>query len=408
MSRSIAEQIAMSLRGIVGGELPVRLTVWDGSSAGPQDAPKVLIRDRHALRRLLWNQGELGAAQAYVTGEIDVESDLKSTLSQVRKTLQSQGISAIKRNPRAIKQLASIFKQNGAFGARPKPPITQAQVRGLLHSVGRDRKAISHHYDIPSDFYALFLDDAMAYSSGYWTSDAPEYGLQDAQRDKFTLVCDKLGLRPGMRLLDIGCGWGSLSLHAAEHYGVSVTGITIAQAQQDFARRRVAQRALDNVDIRVQDYRDLDEAPFDAVVSLEMGEHVGQRNFPTYIKQIHRHLRPGGRALIQQMTRHGKAPGGGPFIESFIAPDMHMRSLGENIELIEQGNLEVIGVQSLRQDYVRTVDAWYHNFEQNMDAVIAMMGEEVARVWRLYLVGGALAFEENRMGVDQVLTQRVG
>ncbi len=280
-------------------------------------------------------------------------------------------------------------------------------LNGRLHSVGRDRQAIHHHYDLSNDFYSLVLDPHMAYSCGYWRSTDDDYTVEDAQRDKFELVGNKLGLAPGARLLDIGCGWGSMSLYAAEHLGVQVTGVTIAAEQKQFIDARIAERGLqDRVEIRLQDYRAVQDDGFDAVVSLEMGEHVGQRNYPTYAKVLHDRVRPGGRVLVQQMSRRGRHPGGGPFIESFIAPDMHMRPVGETVDLIEDSGLEVRDVHAMREHYVRTVAAWHQTFEDNYDQVVGLVGEEVARVWRLYLVGGAMAFRDGRMGVDQILAVR--
>ena len=217
-----------------------------------------------------------------------------------------------------------------------------------------------------------------------------------------------------MRMLDVGCGWGSLSLHAAEHFGAQVTGVTIAAEQKRFIDARIAERGLqDRVEIRLQDYREVPERDhFDAVGSLEMGEHVGARNYPTYVEVLRRSVRPGGRVLVQQMSRQGagggKHPGGGPFIESFIAPDMTMRPVGETVDLIEAGGLEVRDVHAMREHYVHTVAGWMANFEANLPRLRELVGEEVVRVWRLYLVGGALAFRDGRMGVDQVLAVRPG
>jgi cyclopropane-fatty-acyl-phospholipid synthase len=236
----------------------------------------------------------------------------------------------------------------------------------------------------------------------------PGYSLADAQRDKLDLICRKLGLKPGDRLLDIGCGWGSLSLHAAQHYGARVVGVTLSREQQDFVLARVAERGLDGqVEIRLQDYREVPTASaerggFDAVTSIEMGEHVGAENYPTFAGVLHAAVREGGRVLVQQMSRRDR-PGGGAFIESYIAPDMHMRPVGETIALLENSGLEVRDVHAMREHYVWTVRAWLETFEKNWDAVVALVGEEIARVWRLYLVGAALVFEEGRMGVDQIL-----
>jgi cyclopropane-fatty-acyl-phospholipid synthase len=388
-----------------GGEIPVRLRAWDGSEAGPQDAPTVVVRDPAALRRLVYRPGELGLAQAYVTGEIDVEGDLLEAFRRVWEAVRERGASPKLSAGVLVNGLRTVTGL-GALGLPPAPPASQARLRGRLHSARRDRDAISHHYDLSNHFYSLILDPHMAYSCAYFTADTPDYTLEDAQRDKLDLVCRKLGLdqaRRGHRHLDIGCGWGSLSLHAAAEYGVRVVGVTIAREQKAFIDQRVAERGLgDRVDIRLQDYRDVADGPFDTVSSIEMGEHVGERNYPVFTGKIHDLLRPGGRALVQQMSRTTR-PGGGPFIEAFIAPDMHMRPVGETVDLFEQAGLEVRDVHALREHYVRTVDAWYATFEANWDRAVAMVGEEVARVWRLYLVGGALAFEEGRMGVDQLL-----
>ncbi|MGZ8178943.1 class I SAM-dependent methyltransferase [Williamsia sp. SKLECPSW1] len=405
-----AATIADLLAPYIGGELPVRLRAWDGSEAGPHDAPVVVLRSPDALRRLLWSPGELGAAQAYVTNELDVEGDLDEALTHVWSVIAARDLGRISITPARVARLVRSAAKLGAIG-RPLPaPASQAVVKGKLHTLARDRAAISHHYDLSNDFYALVLDPHMAYSSAYWTSDAADYTLADAQRDKLDMVCRKVGLdaRPGMRFLDVGCGWGSLSLYAAQTYGAQVVGVTISTEQKAFIDARIAERGLaDRVEIRIQDYRQIPDGPFDAVASIEMGEHVGQENYPTYTKALHDNVVDGGRVLIQQMSRkHGDNPGGGPFIESYIAPDMFMRPVGETVAMIEESGLEVRDVHAMREHYVRTVDVWYETFENRWDDVVAMVGEEVARVWRLYLVGGGMAFRDGRMGVDQILSVR--
>jgi cyclopropane-fatty-acyl-phospholipid synthase len=390
------------------GRLPVRVRAWDGSEAGPADAPMLVVRDRAALRRLAYRPGELGLAQAYVTGEIDVAGDLLDGLRRVWRRVREEGASPRVAPATVVHGLRTALRL-GALGHPPEPPASQARLRGRRHSLRRDREAVSHHYDLSNDFYALILDPHMAYSCAYFTSDDPGYTLEDAQRDKLDLVARKLGLAraaPGHRHLDIGCGWGSMSLHLAERYAVRVVGVTIAAAQKAFIDRQIEERGLqDRVEIRLQDYRDVADGPFDTITSIEMGEHVGERNYPMFAGGVHRLLREGGRAVVQQMSRRTR-PGGGPFIEAFIAPDMHMRPVGETVELFEAAGLEVRDVHALREHYVRTVAHWYATFEANWDRAVAMVGEEVARVWRLYLVGGALAFEERRMGVDQILMVR--
>jgi cyclopropane-fatty-acyl-phospholipid synthase len=409
--------LADELNGLVGelfgGPMPIRVRAWDGSEAGPAGAPTLVLRSPRALRRLLWHPNELGLAQAYVTGELDVEGDLAQGLRMVWATTRERRLNRAgggvgfqrlaQLAPRAMRAAA----QAGAFGPPLAPPDTQARLRGRRHSGRRDQAAIAHHYDLSNDFYALVLDPHMAYSCAYWTSDDPDYTLQEAQTDKLDLVCRKLGLRPGQRLLDVGCGWGSLSIHAAREYGVEVTGITLSRQQADFVQARVRELGLeDRVHIRLQDYRELGGVGYDAVASLEMGEHVGQANYPLYAATLQRMVLPGGRVLVQQMSRGSVAPGGGAFIEAYIAPDMHMRPVGETVAFLEQAGLECRDVHALREHYVRTVQAWYETFERRWSEAVDLVGEEMARVWRLYLVGGGLAFEEGRMGVDQILLVR--
>ena len=414
----VADRLAEAVRPFIGGDLPVRLEAWDGSAAGPEGAPLVVLRSPDALRRLLWHPGELGAAQAYVTGELDVPEqdgwDLESALSHAFAVGAERGLSGVRLSPRALVDAIRTAGDLGALGRPPAAPASQAKVKGRLHSLARDRSSISHHYDLSNEFYSLILEPQMAYSCGYHAT--PDTSLEEAQRAKLDLVCTKLGLGqgPGMKMLDVGCGWGSLSLHAAQYFGAQVTGVTIAAEQKKFIDARIAERGLqDRVEIRLQDYREVPERDhFDAVGSLEMGEHVGAANYSTYVEVLRRAVRPGGRVLIQQMSRQGvgggKHPGGGPFIESFIAPDMTMRPVGETVSLIESGGLEVRDVHAMREHYVLTVAGWLERFEANLPRLRELVGEEVVRVWRLYLVGGALAFRDGRMGVDQILSVRPG
>lgn len=406
----IAPRLAEALAPVLGGDLPVRLRAWDGSEAGPSDAPVVELRSPDAVRRLLWQPGELGAAQAYVTGELDVPHvdgwDLDSALTHAFSVARERGLTGTRPSLAATVRALRAVSGIGAVGRPPAAPASQARIRGRLHSRLRDGRSISHHYDLSNEFYSLILEPNMAYSCGYHSS--PDQPLEEAQSAKLSLVCRKLGLEPGMRLLDVGCGWGSLSLHAAEHFGAKVTGVTIAAEQKRFIDARIAERGLaDRVEIRLQDYRDVPERDaFDAVSSIEMGEHVGQGNYPTYAEVLRRSVRPGGRVLVQQMSRSGRWPGGGPFIESFIAPDMHMRPVGETVALLEGSGLEVRDVHAMREHYVHTVSGWLQRFELNVERLTELVGEEVVRVWRLYLVGGAMAFRDGRMGVDQILLVR--
>ncbi|BDH05932.1 MULTISPECIES: SAM-dependent methyltransferase [Streptomyces] len=400
-----AHRLAALVEDALGAPLPVRLRAWDGSETGPSDAPVVVLRSRRALRRLLWEPGELGLAQAYVTGEIDVEGDLAEGLRAAWKSARERGAHtprlSLADRVRALGEATRL----GVVGPRPPAPASQARLRGGRHTKARDRAAISHHYDLSNDFYRLLLDDTMAYSCGYWT--AEDMDPADAQRAKLELICRKLGLTPGARLLDIGCGWGSLTLYAAEHHKARVTAVTLAREQAAYVREQVRERGLEErVEVVCQDYRDITGSAYDAVATVEMGEHVGDAEYPAFAASLHRMVRPGGRVMVQQMSRGTTAPGGGAFIEAYIAPDMHMRPLGDTVSLLEAAGLEVRSTESMREHYVRTVAAWYETLERRWDDVVALVGEETARVWRLYLVGGALAFEEGRMGVDQILSVR--
>ncbi|MFG3283341.1 class I SAM-dependent methyltransferase [Streptomyces sp. NPDC048111] len=408
--KPLAPRLADAAEGFLG-ELPLRLRAWDGSETGPAQAPVVVLRSSRALRRLLWQPGELGLAQAYITGDLDLEGDLSAGLSAAWRAVRERRPHSGRRVPHRHLTAALTALRCGAVGPRPPAPgVAQARLRGKLHSTGRDRAAVSHHYDLSNDWYALLMDESMAYSCAYWTRpDDPQYSLADAQRDKLHLVCRKLALEPGARLLDVGCGWGSLSLHAAQHYGARVTAVTLSREQRDFVVARVRERGLDDlVQVHLRHYRELEGADYDAVCAIEMGEHVGEAAYPDFAARLHSQLRPGGRLLIQQMSRGTSAPGGGAFIEAYIAPDMHMRPLGETVALLENAGLEVRAVESLREHYVRTIAAWYATLEERWADFVALAGQETARVWRLYLAGSGLAFAERRMGVDQILAVRPG
>ncbi|MPY84816.1 MAG: methyltransferase domain-containing protein [Actinophytocola sp.] len=401
----VASQIERLLSDRMGIELPVGLTAWDGSHAGPADGPRAVLRSRKALRRLLFQPGELGLARAYVCGDLDVDGDLTEALRRGGAAVRGR---AGRIGPRTLLAGLGFALRRGVLGPPPAPPAEEARLHGRLHSRFRDRAAIAHHYDHGNDFYELVLDEHMAYSCGYWNDGVT---LADAQRDKLDLICEKLGLREGMRLLDVGCGWGSLLLRAADRYEAHAVGITLSEQQAEFVRARAKRRGLDHlVEVELRDYRELadtDEAgSYDAVASIEMGEHVGEDNYPGYAESLLAMLRPRGRLLLQQMSRGDTAPGGGAFIESYIAPDMTMRPLSGTLAHLERAGFEIRDVEALREHYVHTVRAWQDTLERRWDEVVAHSGERFARVWRLYLAGGALAFEEKRMGVDQILAVR--
>jgi cyclopropane-fatty-acyl-phospholipid synthase len=400
--------------GIVLGtaQIPVQLRAWDGSLAGPDDAPVVVVRSRRALRRLAWAPGELGLGRAYVAGELDVEGDLFAALgalSSVGRLAAPEGLPGPTARERL--ELLGIAARLGALGPAPAAPPEEIDLgrRGLRHTRVRDAAAISHHYDVGNDFYRLVLGPSMVYSCAVWTDE--DTGLDAAQEAKLDLVCRKLGLRPGMRLLDVGCGWGSLALHAAERYGADVVGVTLSTEQAGLARKRVAEAGLtDRVEIRVQDYREVDDGPFDAISSIGMAEHVGRAQIPVYAARLYALLRPGGRLLNHAIAWNAGETSwdDDTFIARYVFPDGELLSLAEMIAALETAGLEVLDVEALRRHYALTLRSWVRRLEDRWDDAVAAVGEGRARVWRLYMAASALAFEAGTMGVNQVLARRPG
>jgi cyclopropane-fatty-acyl-phospholipid synthase len=404
MTTDVATAISELIAPMFGGRLPIVIRAWDGSSCGSADAPTVILNSPRALAHIAWSPGELGLARAYIAGDLDIDGNIADGLSAVWAALRDGGASGRKITLGTAWRGLRLLAGNGAL-RRPAPPEGELVLRGRLHTKRRDAAVIHHHYDVSNTLYSLLLDENMAYSSGYWTSDEPSYGIVDAQRDKLDMICRKLGLAPGKHLLDVGCGWGALSIHAAREYGARVTGITISAEQLAFGQTRVRELGLEHlVELRLMDYRDLADGPFDAISVIEMGEHVGAGNYPAFATSLHGLLADEGRLLVQQMSRGGSHPGGGPFIERYITPDMHMRPVQETIGILAGAGFEIRDVHAMREHYVYTVRAWEEQLERRWDDVVAAVGVTTARVWRLYLAGGALAFAENRMGVDQILS----
>jgi cyclopropane-fatty-acyl-phospholipid synthase len=412
MTETVARRLAAALAPVLGVDrLPVRLRAWDGSVAGPDEAPLVIIRSPQAVRRLIWASEELGLARAYVAGEIDVEGDLYAAFA----ALSSSGRLAPGESPapslRERLALARAGLALGVIGRDPEPPPEEVRLHrhGRMHSRRRDAAAVSHHYDISNEFYRLVLGPSMVYSCAVW--DDPAVGLEAAQDAKLDLVCRKLGLGAGVRLLDVGCGWGSLAIHAAREYGTDVVGITLSQEQAALARKRVAEAGLtENIQIRVQDYREVDDGPFDAISSVGMAEHVGRSELPGYATTLGALLRPGGRLLNHAISWDEEATtwNGNTFIARYVFPDGELVSLGDMVNALTSGDLEVLDVEALRRHYALTLRAWVANLEANWDDAVAATSEGRVRVWRLYMAASALSFEAGKLGVNQVLLQKPG
>ncbi|WP_258070045.1 cyclopropane-fatty-acyl-phospholipid synthase family protein [Arthrobacter sp. SX1312] len=393
-------------------DLPIRVRGWDGSEAGPAGAPILEVRSQQALRRLLWSPGQLGLGRAYAAGEIEVPEDLFAgftALSSVGKLANTYPSSTL--NARSRWRLLRIAARLGALGPEPTPPAEEANLgrHGRRHSRKRDAAAISHHYDVSNEFYSLILGPSMVYSCAVWNDE--HTSLESAQATKHDLVCRKLGLKPGMRLLDVGCGWGGMALHAAQHYGVDVVGVTLSVEQATLARQRMAEAGLtDHVDIRVQDYREVKDGRFDAISSIGMSEHVGRAEIADYVTLLKELLHPGGRLLNHAISWNaGPArPDPDSFIARYIFPDGELLTLTEMIGALESDGLEVLDVEALRQHYALTLRAWVQRLEKHWDEAVQATSEGQARVWRLYMAASALGFESAKMGVNQVLVQRPG
>jgi cyclopropane-fatty-acyl-phospholipid synthase len=412
-TKGVAPRLAEALGIILGTEeIPLRLRAWDGSEAGPANAPVIEFRSRRGLRRMLWCPNQLGLSRAYVAGDIDDDGDLFESFSVLSSVGKFAELKAFR--PPTLGErwkLLTTAVRVGALGLPPAPPPEEMNVTrtGRLHSKKRDAAAISHHYDVGNDFYALVLGPSMVYSCAVWEDE--NTGLDAAQEAKLDLVCRKLGLRPGMRVLDVGCGWGSFALHAAQNYGVDVVGITLSKEQAALAQKRAADVGLsDRIEIRVQDYRDVDDGPFDAISSIGMAEHVGREQIGHYASQLCGLLRPGGRLLNHAISWNAgeMPPDPDSFIPRYVFPDGEMLSLAVMMGALESAGLEVLDVEALRRHYGLTLRAWVRNLEENWDEAVRLTSEGRARVWRLYMATSALGFERGLNGVNQILLQRPG
>jgi cyclopropane-fatty-acyl-phospholipid synthase len=385
---------------------PISVRAYDDSEVQvPGAVATLIVRSPNALRRFITAPGELGLGRAYVAGEIEVEGDLFEALAAVAEIDLSIDRELIVELARTV----------GPEGLRPlKPPPEEARLHGARHSRERDAAAISHHYDVSNDFYRLMLGPSMTYSCGVWENSG--VGLDAAQAAKHELVCQKLALRPGMRLLDVGCGWGGMAIHAAQHHDVEVVGVTVSGRQVEAATQRVKDAGLGGqVDIRLQDYRDVDDGPFDGISSIGMFEHVGRKRLAEYFHHLRDLLRPEGRLLNHGICRPARASDALPvpvprapwrkrtFIDRFVFPDGELHELGTVLSSIHQQGLEVRHVETLREHYGLTLRAWVANLEARWEEAVELAGLGRARVWRLYTAASAIGFEQGRIQVHQML-----
>lgn len=409
------------LAEVLGEDFPLGLRTWEGVVLKPEGAPAtVVVRSPEALVRVLQRPGQLGLARAYVAGDLDVEGDLVEAL---HRASHLDGFS-----PTAT-QWAALARHAGVALLVPRrPPPEEVRLHGRRHSVGRDRRAVTHHYDLPGEFYRLLLGPAMTYSCAVF--EEADAALEDAQRAKHDLVARKLDLRAGERFLDVGCGWGGMVEHAVTGYGVRAVGVTLSAPQQAWAARRLERTAAvaggGTAEIRVQDYRLVEDGPYDAVSSIGMSEHVGEAALPRYFAQLFSLLRPGGRLLnhaissIPAQRVPGRwltsaarprlparpAFGEDTFIARYVFPDGELVEVGRVVSAMQEAGFEVRHVESLREHYPLTLRRWLANLDATWPEAVALVGDGRARAWRLYLAGSIHSFEVGRIAVHQVLAVR--
>ena len=345
----------------------------------------------------------MGLARAWVAGLLDAD-DLEALLA-LRDRFRGLRLTVADR----AGLLRAAARVGGArLLSRPPVPSIEAHVAGRRRSLARDRASVRHHYDVSNRFYGLVLGPSLVYSCAYFAT--PQDTLEVAQAQKLDLICRKLRLRAGERLLDVGCGWGSLVIHAAAHYGVDAVGVTLSHEQAELARERIASAGLERrASVRVADYREVDDGPYDKVASVGMYEHVGRSQIPTYVRAVGSLLRPGGLFLNHGITRlRSQTPSGETFITRYVFPDGELHPLGDLMVGLHEAGFEARDVETLREHYVLTLRGWLENLSRNRAEVLGEVGPERERAWRLYMLGSARAFECGEISVYQVLAAREG
>jgi cyclopropane-fatty-acyl-phospholipid synthase len=390
---------------------PMRFEAYDGSAFGPTDAEFTLeLANERGLRYLATAPGDLGLARAYVQGDLLLHGAHPGDPYPALKALGSWRF----RRP-SPKEAGILLREMGWRNLLPPEPPAQESLprwrrvmEGLRHSRDRDAQAIGKHYDVSNEFYEKVLGPSMAYTCAVFPK--PDASLEEAQEEKFDLVARKLGLEPGMRLLDVGCGWGGMARHAASHYGVQVVGVTLSAAQASWGAAAVERDGLSGqVQILHSDYRDAPGTGYDAVSSIGLMEHVGVHNYPAYFAFLKDKLRDGGRLLNHCITRpdNKQSPMPGHFIDRYVFPDGELTGSGRIITEAQDAGFEVRHEENLREHYALTLEQWCANLVRNWDACVADVGEPTARVWGLYMAGSRLGFETNGVQLHQVLAVKV-
>ncbi len=392
------------LRGYAPRDFTVRL--WDGATldpdAGQTSRFTLVIHRPAALRRMFWPPTELALGEAYIRGDFDIEGDFESAF------VLADHLSAFRPGLGERLARARLILTLPSQGPVPARDLGAAKLGGRRHSIERDRHAVTYHYDVSDAFYALWLDSRMVYSTGYFC--APDEDLETAQERKLDVICRKLRLSPGERLLDIGCGWGGLVMHAAKRYGARAVGITLSRPQADFANARIRDAGLsDRCHVEVRDYRELDEpGGFDKIASIGMFEHVGASRLAEYFRKAWRLLRPGGAFLNHGIASSLSVPArrGPSFVDRHVFPDGELLPISTTLSAAESSGFEVRDVESLREHYVLTLRHWARRLVANRDRARLTAGETAYRVWRLYLSGSAYGFRIGRTSVFQTLLSK--
>ncbi|MDN5855634.1 MAG: class I SAM-dependent methyltransferase [Actinomycetia bacterium] len=388
--------------------IPFRFTAYDGSSAGPADATiRLHLVNERGLSYLLTAPGDLGLARAYISGDLELQGvppgDPYDAMMGVMDHLRPK--------MPAPAEAFRLLRGLGLSHLRPPPPPPQEHlprwrrtIEGLRHSKHRDATAIHHHYDVSNEFYEYVLGPSMTYTCSVFPRE--DATLEEAQEYKYDLIARKLGLEPGMTLLDVGCGWGGMARHAARKYGVKVIGVTLSEQQASWGQRAVERDGLaDLAEVRYGDYRDVAEGDFDAVSSIGLTEHIGVRNYPVYFRFLLSRLRTGGRLLNHCITRRDNRAqaSAGAFIDRYVFPDGELTGSGKIVSVMQDVGFEVRHEENLREHYARTLAGWNRNLEANWDACVKEVGEGTARVWGLYMAGSRLAFERNEIQLHHAL-----
>jgi len=397
--------LAEVLEIFTAGRLPLRFTAYDGSTAGPPDAPFALdLKTPRGTTYLATGFGDLGLARAYIAGDLDIRGVHPGDPYELLKTLAS--LEFTRPSPRLM---ARIVRSIGVEHLRPvAPPPQEVPPRwrriagGLRHSKSRDAEAIHHHYDVSNIFYEWVLGPSMTYTCAcYPHLDA---SLEEAQENKYRLVFEKLRLKPGDRLLDVGCGWGGMVRYAARR-GVHALGVTLSQEQAAWAQRAIADERLEHAEVRYGDYRDIAETGFDAVSSIGLLEHIGVRNYPAYFRFLRSRIRPGGLLLNHCITRSDNKtePAARGFIDRYVFPDGELTGSGRIVTEAQDAGLEVLHEENLRAHYALTLRDWCANLVEHWDDAVAEVGLATAKVWGLYMAGSRLGFESGGIQLHQVL-----